>query len=477
VALSSDQRLARGSIAVEALALTPQDFFVLSRVEGTPTMKEVVASTGLASADAEQTIARLVELGALELREPAPVTTRPSSPALRDKARDRRRELLRAQLRATAAPEGARPQEVRSTPSEPSVGSTDTQAEDELEDVPLASADDARLDPSLAIPVQDQRLVVGLYDCAEEITPFALLGIAPTHDAKVIRRAYHSLSRRMHPDAFYGRNLGAYRELLAQLFRRVKDAHDQLQDPSVREPLVDAHLETKARQQQAREQQRRALEAAEQQRQSEAQTEARARRQTRAADRLRAERKRFEAIKRAEAERFRADAHSAETAGELAKAANLYRLALQCSPDDAELHGRWQACLSAARVKRASAAFSRALSLVEVGKTVEASKHFIEAADAHPTAEHLAHAAEGVGSIDPTRARNYAMAALEAIGSMPAQQVGKGALQRGLLHLKIARAFLAAGQRESAREQALVAQRLRPDDAQIRALLNSTKVT
>src|SRR5690606_37509738 len=103
VELSRDQRLAKGSVDVAALPLTPQEFFVFSRVDGTLTLREIVASSGLGVAAAERIVAHHVEPGALTPCETtpdaSPVGARQSTP-LREKARDRRRRLLQAQLRA-----------------------------------------------------------------------------------------------------------------------------------------------------------------------------------------------------------------------------------------------------------------------------------------------------------------------------------------------------------------------------------------
>ena len=484
MALPRDHRLEKGSVDVGALPLTPQEFFVFSRVEGTPTVRELLAISGIEAVEAERIVGRLLELGALRVRESAPVggskdPERPASPLLRDKARERRLRMLQAQLGPKPAP--VRPPSPEAAPDPSPVarkappGATEEEA---LERVPaeMAPVDDPRLDPSLAITLEDQRFVLGTLDRIDALTPFALLGIAPTHDTKAVRRAYHEMSRRLHPDTYYGRNLGPFRELLSYLFHRAKIAQEQLRDAAVREPLVDAHLEGKAREQRAREEERLAHEAAEEARRRRAEGEARARRQTRAAERLQAERERFEAAKHAEADAHIAEARAAEKAGALGKAANLYRMALQCRPDDVETERAWQACLARARSERAADAFTRALASMEIGRHGEASKWFVEAAEAVPTAEHLAHAADAMRTRDPVKARAFAMAALEALGASPPADTGKAA-QRGALHLMVARAFLAAGQRESAREQALVALRLRPHDKQIRALLNSIKVT
>ena len=51
-----------------------------------------------------------------------------------------------------------------------------------------------------------------------------------------------------------------------------------------------------------------------------------------------------------------------------------------------------------------------------MGHAAEAVPSFLEAADADPTLEHLAHAADAVRDQDPVRARNLAMEALRLLG-------------------------------------------------------------
>lgn len=487
--LSREQRLTKGSVRVEELPLTPQEFFVLSRVDGTPTVGEIVLGSGLAAPEAERIVSRLVELGALEVRGD-PETGMPSAPeasgasasktppGLRDRAHARRRELLRSQLTAReGAPDSANPPAGGDAPRQ------STQDEDaarfERFSIEPVSPDDARLEQDLAVPIDDQRWILAMSDGLDTLTPFEILGMTPSHDMKAIRRAYHDASRKLHPDTYYGRNLGAYRELLSTLFHRAKMAYAELRDASVRTPLVDAHIEAKVRARKAREQQEAAAKAADDERRELEEAEARARRRARSVERLRAERDRVKTKLGAEAKRHREEAREAEEAGNLAKAANLYRVALNATPEDRELEARWRACLTRARQVRAADAFSKARRHVEVGQSKEAVKLFVEAAEADPTAEHLAHAADAIRDTDPANARQYALAALQALGPPPSSSEGGTtmAAQRGALHAMIARAFLGAGQRQSAREQALLAQRLRPGDPEVRTLLNSIKVT
>jgi hypothetical protein len=71
------------------------------------------------------------------------------------------------------------------------------------------------------------------------------------------------------------------------------------------------------------------------------------------------------------------------------------------------------------------------------------------------------------------------MAALDALGTeQPAsgKKPKRKTAEVAAIHVMIGRAFLAAGQKESAKQQALVAQENRPDDPDVRALLKALKV-
>src|SRR5690606_23121976 len=113
----------------------------------------------------------------------------------------------------------------------------------------------------------------------------------------------------------------------------------------------------------------------------------------------------------------------------------------------------------------------------EYGQMNEATPLFTEAADADPTSEHLAHAADAVRSADPMRARGYALKALEALNvetASKASSLDPAAVAR--LRMMIGRAFAAAGQTKTALEQAQLAEAALPGDLEVRSLLKSLKV-
>lgn len=490
-------------VRVETLPLGPQEYFVLSRVEGRATVAEVVAASGLGAAATEEILERLLQLGALRVDDgpvaasapasgstSAPVRQRQSTQELRAQAQDRRRRVLQQQLAAGLRPPAplAPGEEHSLAPvlgpeleaGPPPLAATD---DDELPPLPAMAPvplDDPRLDPSLGLPLVEQQYLLALEDRLDELDPFTFLGLAPTHDLKVIRDAFRDASRRLHPDAHHGRELGRFRGLLGTLFARAKAAHAALQREEIRAPLVASVEAERALRRREREEQeaawRAAQAAAEERRARREQAAADERRTARTAQRADRERDRMAAAIKAKVAEYLQAAADAEAMENFARAANNYRLALQLDPSD-EIKARWETARGVARRRRAKEAFARACTLVEVGHGAEAVPSFLEAADADPTLEHLAHAADAVREQDPTRARNLAMEALRMLGE---DEKGRAPLRPAVvadLRLMIGRAFLAAGQVQSAIEQARVVQRLRPGDPQARALLNSAKVT
>lgn len=94
----------------------------------------------------------------------------------------------------------------------------------------LDLADDPRVQPGLDIPVEEQRRLLAQLAQSETLTHFERLGLAPTADQKVIRRAYLATCRRLHPDRYYGRRIGAFADVLGELFHHAQAARAYLSD-------------------------------------------------------------------------------------------------------------------------------------------------------------------------------------------------------------------------------------------------------
>lgn len=448
--------------------LSPVEFFVLSRIDGKTTVADLLHTSGLPSCEAESALQKLVELGLVLVHAPPAESGGRSPPsALRHRA-------LQRQLAAARAAAASESQPRQPPAPEPVV----EPPPDEPIPIVLVGPNDARIEQGIALSREQQRKVLALFDRLLELSPYELLGIRPTDDIKAIRRAYHSTSRELHPDAYFGQELGRFRPILDALFRRATQAQEALQHVEVRAPFLDAEIARKAearhRAAMVMVRERQAAEIA----QAQADAEAAGRRYEREVVRARRQRERLQQSVRDKIETFLADATAAEGAGNLASAANSYRLALQLHPGDAEIRGSWERCRDLSRRKRAEEAFQRAMMYRDIGHTVEALPLLVEAAEAHPTLVHLAFAAEAVGVSDPVKARDFALQAMDRLAAEPETvRAARKPNDLAAIHVMLARAFVAAGQMHTAREQAKIAEALRPGDPEVKALVKSIKAS
>ncbi len=115
---------------------------------------------------------------------------------------------------AESAPEAAAP------PPEADAPSTDAGFE-------------ALVDPDLDLAVELQREILEFERSLDR--PYTeLLGVAPDAEAREIKRAYFALSKRYHPDRYYRREIGAFADRLARIFKKLVEAYELLSDPATR---------------------------------------------------------------------------------------------------------------------------------------------------------------------------------------------------------------------------------------------------
>ena len=69
---------------------------------------------------------------------------------------------------------------------------------------------------------------------------FELLEVTRNADKKDIKRAYFKMSKELHPDRFFGKNIGPYRERLSKIFQSVKAAYELLSDDARRAAYLDS---------------------------------------------------------------------------------------------------------------------------------------------------------------------------------------------------------------------------------------------
>jgi curved DNA-binding protein CbpA len=163
----------------EALDLTPIEGFLLSRIDGHTSWKALRHIGGLAPDDVDRALERFAKQGVIVIEGRSPV------PAGRGRA-----------LRPAAAPE-------------------------------------SDIDVRLGIPVEFQRQVLE-FERGLDKSYHEILGVAPSADAKEIKRAYFRLSREYHPDRYFRRNVGPFAVRFERIFKKVSEAYELLSDPTTR---------------------------------------------------------------------------------------------------------------------------------------------------------------------------------------------------------------------------------------------------
>ena len=70
---------------------------------------------------------------------------------------------------------------------------------------------------------------------------FSLLGVAPGACAAECKKAYYELTKRFHPDRYFGKRLGSFKPRIEAVFRTLTEAQATLCDPARRAAYLDEH--------------------------------------------------------------------------------------------------------------------------------------------------------------------------------------------------------------------------------------------
>ena len=195
-------------VDVLKLPLNPLEGFVLSRVDGQSTAEDIAIMCGVPHDQATAILGRLAELGAVVLPGHKPtaaarvVTSANSSSA--------------APPRATATSSATNNREV---PLIERLYGEGAQAPD---------FDVSELDAEADLEPGPRRRIVVAYHLTQSGTFYEQLGVSETADKAEIRAAYFELSKAFHPDAYFGRELGPYREKTEAVFQRLTEAYETL---------------------------------------------------------------------------------------------------------------------------------------------------------------------------------------------------------------------------------------------------------
>jgi hypothetical protein len=178
--------------------LTPVEGFVLSRVDGTVSFAEICQISGLATEATLEILRRLMRdgliVGPQGTAAPQPPAPPPPAPPVEDRNR-------------------------RSTPDRLSLL-------ERLDDNSSVLAAEVASGPDL--PAEVKVRIVRLHRRLKKLGPYEILGLPRGADKGAIKRAYYAASKELHPDRYFGKDLGEFREKLAEIFARLTEAFQTL---------------------------------------------------------------------------------------------------------------------------------------------------------------------------------------------------------------------------------------------------------
>ncbi|HEY0714401.1 MAG TPA: J domain-containing protein [Polyangia bacterium] len=176
------------------LRLTPKEGFVLSRVDGKTSYEQICQMTGL-GLDASLEILRKLRRERLILHPGESAKTPPPVTAGPNRRRTRSGVSTRVPL---------------------------LQLHDDGSDV-----DKSLLKQGTGLDADTKARILRLHKRMRGMKPHELLGVSPGADGATVKRAYFAASKELHPDRFYGLDLGPYRDKLSDIFSQLTHAFEQ----------------------------------------------------------------------------------------------------------------------------------------------------------------------------------------------------------------------------------------------------------
>ena len=188
--------------AARSLPLGAADGFVLSRIDGKASEKELVSLTGLPDSQIRASLEKLLALKVISFSAAPPPA--PSNPGL-------------------GGGEGAIGELPAATKS--------SLLDDAIANVP---ADAPELGEEVDIPLDLRRRILGLHSVVVSLDHYAILGLERDIDKKGVKRAYFEFAALFHPDRYFRKNIGSFKAKMETIFAKVSVAYETLADKTQR---------------------------------------------------------------------------------------------------------------------------------------------------------------------------------------------------------------------------------------------------
>lgn len=406
------------------LVLTPAEGYLLSRIDGATSWVHLRAIGGIAPGEVDRCLERWVAEGIVVLHSGKGRIT-PASP-----------------------PESPSPNERDSAPL-------------------VAMPHD--IDPSLEIPVEVQQRIFD-FEAKLERPYHEILGVAADADRKALRNAYFALSKELHPDRFFRRNVGPFGKRLERIFGKIVEAYELLSDPMARTEIERSLAAAGGNVPAAANLAPEAASAAAPEASPEAQTEAEAE-PSRVAPPPRSRRPHVFSLhsrilrdRRARAKRLFEAAMASFAGGRWLEAAGGVRLAIAFDPWNEIYKERFGEVQRKAHEERAKQLLREADGALELRDFTTALRAFGEALEYRPHDADLLHRAARLAWAtggDLHQAKEWAMAAVELDGTNAGH------------HRVLGQIYKAAGLEANARRELETAVSIDPKDEEARAELRA----
>jgi tetratricopeptide (TPR) repeat protein len=275
---------------IKSLPLKTEEGYLLSRIDGVVSERELALITGLSSAEVTIALDRLFVLGAVdfgEMRQPLSrriptlttasgvVSTRggemPSSRAFEAPLSGASPPSRRFDAAVDSPPASRRLDHGSDQPPPPTRRSFDSQAEwravdPGVERRPVVAPSDVvieappptrrgaeitlepprilsvEIDEPLDIDHAKKKKILELFDALDSRTHYEMLELPSDADKKRVKSAYYSIAPEFHPDKYFRKRLGPYKPKIEAIFARFTLAHDVLTSKQ-RRAEYDTYLE------------------------------------------------------------------------------------------------------------------------------------------------------------------------------------------------------------------------------------------
>jgi len=229
-----------------AAKLSPVEGFVLSRVDGHTSIAEIVAMSGLGEC---QTVAILQKLKALLLivtsapmSELPPEIAPPSVSKMAALGKEEAVASASGDAAAAAAGEAAsglgRGGPATAAPGPNADGVMTKGLVRPMPPLPEEEIDPEELADGKDLSEETKRRILSFYKRLPVLDYFDRLEVDPEADKQTIRRAFFRLSKEFHPDRYYGKDIGGYKQKLSDVFKAIAEAFDTLSDDARRRAYV-----------------------------------------------------------------------------------------------------------------------------------------------------------------------------------------------------------------------------------------------